>query len=223
MGSTRTRRMRRHGLGLGLAAIMALASGMAAAAPVAEVIGVVGEAQTGPAGQGKALALGDKLEPGADIRTGEKGRVRLRFIDGSTVVVSDRSVFRIERFEAAPGKPREASLLLNLGLIGQKVTPSAQGSWTVRTPSAVTAVRGTEFMVEVGAELDTAVDVQEGKVEVESVEAPDKPRAKGLRPPPSLLLPTSAGLRCNRGGDCQTPKAFNPDRVQRNLERLSGV
>lgn len=219
MGSKRAR----QASSLALLAGLAMLAVTATAAPVAEVIGLTGEARTGPVQQAKALALGDKLEPGTDIRTGEKGRVRLRFVDGSTVVISDRSVFRIERFEAAPGKPREASLLLSLGLIGQKVAPSAQGSWTVRTPSAVTAVRGTEFMVEVGAEQDTAVDVQEGKVEVESLDPPDKPRAKGLRPPPALLLPTSSGLRCHHGGDCQTPKDFAPSRVQRNLERLSGV
>jgi hypothetical protein len=197
---------------------------MAAAAPVAEVVGLSGEAHTGPAAQARALAVGDRLEPGADVRTGDKGRVRLRFVDGSTVVIGDRSVFRIEAFEGArDGKPRQASLLLQLGLIGQTVSPSRGGSWTVRTPSAVTAVRGTEFMVEVGADLDTSVDVQEGKVEIESVDAPDKPRAKSLRQPPILLQPSSPAMVCRRGGDCVFAKSFNPDRLKLKLERLAGV
>lgn len=201
-----------------------LPAAMAGAAPVAEVVGLSGEAQTGAGGQLRPLALGDRLEPGADVRTGDKGRVRLRFLDGSSVVVSDRSVFRIEGFEAAAGgRPRQASLLLELGLIGQKVAPSGGGSWTVRTPSAVTAVRGTEFMVEVAPDLNTSIDVLEGKVEVAPAEAADAPRAKGTAPAPIVLEPSSPALVCRRGGTCGVAKSFTPDRLQQKQDRLSGV
>lgn len=207
-----------------LAGSLLLPVALATAAPVAEVAGVSGDAQTGPAGQGRALAVGDKLEAGAEVRTGDKGRVRLRFVDGSNVVIGDRSVFRIEQFDGGtPAKPRQASLLLELGLIGQKVAPAAGGSWTVRTPSAVTAVRGTEFMVEVAPDLATSIDVQEGKVEIAPTDLPDQPRAKGARPAPVLMQPSSPAMVCRRGGECVVAKSFNPDRMKHKQDRLAGV
>ncbi|HLO93089.1 MAG TPA: FecR domain-containing protein, partial [Burkholderiaceae bacterium] len=108
------------------------------------VIGVVlvikGEAWA----DGQTLRPGDPLQAGVTLRTGQTGRLRLRFEDGSVLVLGDRSELRLERYEQPAGGARQASLWLQLGLIGQTVRPQSGGSWQVRTPSAVTAVRGTE-------------------------------------------------------------------------------
>ena len=214
--------------------VMALLSvGLAQAVPVAEVMAVVGEASRGPVTKPQVLAKGDLLDVGAELRTGAKGRVRLRFIDGSTVVLSDSTTFKIERFEAKPGTARDAALSLELGLMGQSVTKSDNGQWSVRTPSAVTAVRGTEFIVEVGADQGTDVQVQSGRVDVSAALAAlpgDVSQAKSvsLSPlatsaPPVQLLPSMAGVHCGADG-CVVPKAFGDDgKLKRRLERLSGV
>lgn len=193
----------------------------AAAQPVCEVLAVRGEAFVGA----RALAVGDKLERGAELRTGVQGRVRLRFVDGSTLVLSDATLLKIEQFEQASGQPRKAGLLLEMGLIGQKVTPSPGGSWQVRTPTAVTAVRGTEFIVEVDEDQATAVNVQSGQVSVEAVVAPSSSATRALRPPRSrvMLDDPQAGTRCSAVGGCSASSTWSPERVQRSQDRLAGV
>jgi hypothetical protein len=223
-----------------LPAMLLALPGWAMSAPVAEVMAVIGDASTGRVAQPRKLLKGDQLEVGAELRTGPKGRVRLRFIDGSTVVLSDNTQFRIERFEAGKGEPRDAALALELGLMGQTVTKSDKGQWSVRTPTAVTAVRGTEFVVEVGDDRGTDVQVQTGRVDVSAPPPPapppaasaasDAPQAKDFslplpEPPPVQLLPSMAGVHCSADG-CVVPKAFGDDgalRLKRRLARLTGV
>ena len=171
---------------------------------VCEVSALSGEAKSGE----RVLAKGDKLDVGASVVTGSKGRVRLRCVDGSSIVLGDATELRISEFRpAAGGQPRSAALLLTLGVMGQKVAPG--GSWEVRTPSAVTAVRGTEFFVEVSGEQGTAVHVAEGEV---AVEAP--PRTRGIAPRPVLLLNRrSNGTNCTLAG-CAVAANWAPERVQ---------
>jgi len=199
-----------------LAIALAACAAPALAAPVCEVVAVKGEANAA----GQALAVGQQLEVGVEIHTGA-GRVRLRFSDGSMLVVGDHSVLRVARFESGPDKPRDASLELDVGLIGQQVAKHPGGSWEVRTPTAVTAVRGTEFMVEVGDDLATAVNVQSGEVKVEAVQS----AAGGTRSlhPRSIvtLAHTDDGTSCSPTQGCSTVKTWTPDRVKAAQDRLA--
>jgi len=219
--------------------ILSLLGGAALAEPVCEVAALVGEVQVQDAAGTRSLRAGERLEPGAELRSGPQARVRLRFIDGSTLVLADRSQLRIERFVQGPGQPREAALLLQLGLIGQQVKPAAGGSWRVRTPTAVTAVRGTEFSVEVAADLATAVHVSSGAVAVEplaaeppiddgasapySSKAPSLGQLRGLRKPRLQLLQAARnGTRCDAQGQCSEAAAWSAERVQQIQQRLGG-
>ncbi|RTL41340.1 MAG: hypothetical protein EKK53_13660 [Burkholderiales bacterium] len=192
---------------------LALLSSVAAAQTACEVMAVSGDAQRA---DGKPLAVGDRLEVGTQLRTGVAGRVRLRFADGSVLVLADRSQLRIEAFQALAGQPRTAEFLLELGLVGQRVTPSAQGSWKVRTPTAVTAVRGTEFSVEVADDRATAVHVRTGEVEVE----PAGPQTRGIKPrQPVRLQQALNGTQCD-GSQCSAAAAWTTERLQRLEQRL---
>jgi len=193
-----------------------LLSSAAFAQQACEVMAVSGEAQRVDGG---ALAVGDKLAVGTALRTGTAGRVRLKFIDGSVLVLADRSQLRIEAFSAGGTQPRHAELLLELGLIGQRVNPSAGGSWKVRTPTAVTAVRGTEFSVEVGDDRATAVLVKTGAVDVEPV----GPQTRGIKPRyPVRLAKTNSGTRCD-ARDCTDVATWTADKVQRVEQRLGSL
>lgn len=204
-------------------ALCVLAAAVAARAePVCEVLAVKGEAQTLSAGAVRALAVGDKLEPGAELKTGAGGRVRLRFLDGSTVVVADSTVLKIARFEQGPTKPRDASLQLETGLIGQKVAPVSGGAWEVRTPTAVTAVRGTEFIVEVGGDLATAVNVQSGKVAVEALQSAAGGTTRSLRPRSIVVLEDAqSGTQCNPSSGCSKSAIWSGERIKRAQDRLT--
>ena len=195
---------------------LSLLSSVAFAQQACEVVSVSGEAQRA---DGKALVVGDKLDVGATLRTGATGRVRLKFVDGSVLVLADKSQLRIDAFSAAASQPRVAEFLLELGLIGQRVTPSASGSWKVRTPTAVTAVRGTEFSVEVGDDRVTAVHVKTGEVDVEPAAA----QTRGIKPRyPVRLEKKLNGTHCN-ANECVASMAWSAEKVQRVEQRLGSL
>lgn len=226
-----------------LMVVLLLAFGAAhAAEPVCTAASVQGQAQWQPVGGAlQPLKAGQGLQVGAELRTGDGGRVRLRCVDGSTLVLADRSQLQIEVFEPAVGStPRMASFMLSVGLLGQKVTPQPSGQeggrWQVRTPSAVTAVRGTEFMVEVARDQTTAVHVLSGSV---AVEAQDEEAAgaassaggvtksiqlRALRPPPSVVLDVAgATTRCDARSGCKAAAKAMGNDAQRLLSRLGGL
>lgn len=192
-----------------------LASGLSAAqAQVCEVAGLVGEARNGS----QALKVGSPVGVGDQVQTGAKSRLRLRCADGSSIVVAADSQLRIDAFEAADGKRQQARLFLQLGLIGQKVTPG--GGWNVRTPSAVTAVRGTEYAVEVGGAGATAVLMQSGSVEVQPVQAQTRSIGAAL---PMIALAGLMGTDCQVGKGCSNAAPWPAERVKATLDRLSGI
>lgn len=192
---------------------LALMGSAAWAQPACEVMSVVGEAAQA---DGRALVVGDRLAVGVTLRTGAAGRVRLTCVDGSVLVLADRSQLRIEAFTAGSGGPRAAELLLEMGLLGQRVAPVAGGQWRVRTPSAVTAVRGTAFSVEVADDRATAVHVKTGEVDVAPVGVP--PTA--VRP--VRLTPALNGTRCD-AKQCEPAKAWSAERVARVDQRLGAL
>lgn len=203
-------------LRLGLVFVFSLLSSAAFAQQACEVVAVSGEAQRA---DGRALAVGDRLDVGTTLRTGATGRIRLKFTDGSVLVLADKSQLRIEAFSAPANQPRAAEFLLEMGLVGQRVTPSAGGAWKVRTPTAVTAVRGTEFSVEVGDDRATAVHVKTGEVDVE----PAGPQTRGIKPRnPVRLQPTLNGTQCD-ATQCTAAIAWAAQRVQRVEQRLGSL
>jgi len=198
--------------------------------PVCEVAALQGRAELVGAG---LLKAGQGLSVGAQLKTGPKSRLRLRCVDGSSLVLADNSQLQIELFE--PGPARKASFLLSIGLLGQKVQPAAQPSesrWQVRTPSAVTAVRGTEFMVEVAKDQTTQVHVLTGVVAVESQEPPEQPggafaskgiKTRGIHPPESVLLDAAgASTRCGQAAGCSAAGNASASELKKLQDRLGG-
>ena len=201
---------------LTVALLSSLLCASAFAQQACEVVALSGEAQRV---DGKPLAVGDKLDVGTTLRTGAAGRVRLKFGDGSVLVLADRSQLRIEAYSASATKPREAEFMLELGLIGQKVSTIPGGAWKVRTPTAVTAVRGTEFIVEVGDDQATAVHVKTGEVDVEPIGA----QTRGIKPRyPVRLARSLNGTQCD-AKECTAPVAWGAERVQRVEQRLGSL
>lgn len=210
---------RRAGLALWLALCLAAP---AWAAPVGEVVALRGFASLVVDGVTRPLKLGGQVEPGWEIRTAKPGRVKLKFIDGSVMVIGDASRLKIERFQApAGGKGRDAGFFLDVGLVNQVVAPSPDGQWRMRTPSAVTAVRGTAFMVEVNPDKVTDVHIETGAVSVEPLR---KFRTRGeLDSPPLLLDQKYQGVSCDAKGRCSAPQSGQEARMRALHDRLSGV
>lgn len=186
----------------------ATASAQGTGPVIGEVLALKGEAWA----DGQPLRTGDRLQAGAALRTGPAGRLRLRFEDGSVLVMSDATELRLERWAGPSGGARQASVWLSLGLIGQTVRPQAGGAWQVRTPSAVTAVRGTEFLVEVDASQKTAVQVTSGAVAVDP--------AGGATGAGRLLDQPAQGTDCRIDAGCSEVKTWPQARVHALRDRL---
>ncbi|MBH9554344.1 FecR family protein [Inhella gelatinilytica] len=200
------------------ALVLALAVSNAMAAPsdppVCEVAALIGEAKVGSA----ALAVGHGLRVGDEIQTQAKSRLRLRCMDGSSLVLAENSHMRIESFNTEGMERKEARFFLRLGLVGQKV--SAGGAWTMRTPSAVTAVRGTEFAVDVPEEGKTSVLMQSGSVDVQPATAKTRSIVAAL---PVVALAGLLGTDCSSEKGCGQAATWGEARVKALLDRLSGV
>jgi hypothetical protein len=106
---------------------------------------------------------GEQLPPGTILDTGG-GRLLLRLSDGSEVLV--RAHTRLQILQPSLTDPSYFQLLL--GRIRALINKRTGGSvpFELGTPSAVIAVRGTQFEVEVNSRNFTEVDVEDGLVEV---------------------------------------------------------
>jgi|GEM_PF-2203224 len=106
---------------------------------------------------------GEQLPPGTILDTGS-GKLLLRLNDGSEVIV--RSHTRLQLQQPTLADPSYFQLLLGRirALINKRTGGAAP--FELGTPSAVIAVRGTEFDVEVNLRNVTEVDVVDGIVEV---------------------------------------------------------
>lgn len=112
--------------------------------------------------EGSPAQEGIPLEDGDRIETGEDGRAELSF-DGEGIVTVDPDT------DVAVSSLHQGrtELMLKAGALVSKLKTLLQGRrFAVRTPTAVAAVRGTEFGVEVEGD-DTHVGVfDEGRVSV---------------------------------------------------------
>lgn len=101
------------------------------------------------------------MAPGDKVHTGRGGRATVQFRDGSQVMLGPFAIFTVEA-----ETPRETTIFLEAGKLWAAVNKNARRRFSVRTPTAVAAVRGTEFSVEVRSERATAVEVFGGQVAV---------------------------------------------------------
>ena len=115
-----------------------------------------------PAAKGTPLAEGDKL------RTGRNGSCELLFKDGSFVRLDGDSEAAVEKLSAGAGsRDFSFSFLRGKALwMAFKLRQKTASKFLVRTPSAVCAVRGTDFSMLVSTGGETAVGLFDGEVAV---------------------------------------------------------
>ncbi len=106
---------------------------------------------------------GEQLPPGTILDTGS-GRLLLRLNDGSEVIVRAHTRLQVQQ----PSMTDPSYFQLLLGRIRALINKRTGGAmpFELGTPSAVIAVRGTQFDVEVNPRNVTEVDVVDGLVEV---------------------------------------------------------
>jgi hypothetical protein len=136
--------------GVALAACLATASALA---DVGQIKTAKGQVSVDRNGQTLPGAVGMLLEPADVLKTGADGSVGVTMRDNSLLSAGPNSILALDRFEfdatTSVGRfdadLRRGTLAVVSGRIA-KQTPQAM---TVRTPSAVLGVRGTDFLVSV--------------------------------------------------------------------------
>ena len=136
-----------------LVVLAALWAAVPARADVGQIKVATGQVSVDRKGQTLPGVVGLLLEADDVLRTGADGSVGITMRDNSLLSAGPNSILSLERFEFDPtsdegrfdARLRRGTLAVVSGRIAKK-TPQAM---TVRTPSAVLGVRGTEFVVSV--------------------------------------------------------------------------
>ncbi len=159
---------------------------------------------------GGRISLGDRLE------TGPESNVTVRFADQSLITLHARSSIRFDHLSAY-GETGMVDTRLHLieGRSDTRITPaSGPGSrFEIHTPSAISAVRGTEYRLSNRPQLQASTfEVLKGKV---AVSGEQKTR----------LLPASYGTRVEAGKPPLPPRKLLPsptiDPLPEKIEQLN--
>lgn len=104
-------------------------------------------------GQEMAAQVGMLLEPADVLRTGADGSVGITMRDNSLLSAGPNSILALERFEFDPttsdGRFDARLQRGTLAVVSGRIAKKSPQAMTVRTPSALLGVRGTEFVVSV--------------------------------------------------------------------------
>ncbi|PTQ88882.1 FecR domain-containing protein [Agitococcus lubricus] len=136
--------------GLLSAMVAAFVSGHALADVAGRVNFVSGEVSAVASdGSRRSLAKGDLVNSGERLETG-KGRLQIRFTDGSFLSLQPNTVFGLESYSYAKDKPEQGSLLFNFVRGGMRTVSGAIGkinraNYKVKTPVATIGIRGTGY------------------------------------------------------------------------------
>ncbi|HLX25265.1 MAG TPA: FecR family protein [Usitatibacter sp.] len=137
--------------------IIAAALAVAAPALAADNIGLVkvskGSVQIQRGSEKLPANVGASLQANDTIVTGADGSAGITFTDNSLVSVGPNSVFSIDKysFDSTTHQGEFAGNLKQgrLAAVSGKMVKQSPESMTIRTPSAIMGVRGTEFVVQV--------------------------------------------------------------------------
>lgn len=154
----------------------------------ARVLAVQGDATSG----GRPLAVGETLEGGAELRTGEGAFVTLLMPDESRLTLQPGSVVRLDKVQGFRGfDGQDTRVYLERGRVETSVMaqrgPAAR--YQIRTPTAVVGVRGTAFRV--------GSDLAAGSAQTEVTGGEVRMSASGAGP--ATALPAGFGVVAKAG------------------------
>ncbi|MDA8130561.1 MAG: FecR family protein [Elusimicrobia bacterium] len=180
------------------------------------------EVRSGPSAAWAPVSEPVRMEQGGEIRTGRDSKAAVMFSDGSRFMLGNNSQFAVEDTSR-----KRAGFKLMFGKLRAAVRGYFASRFEVRTPSAVCAVRGTEFDVEVARDGNTEMNVEEGLVEVNdskgkmAVVSSEERIKVGMD---GMSKPETVSLKDERAGDAARPMAVMRDtareRTRTMLEEL---
>lgn len=159
----------------------------------AKVLKINGQAQ----GNGVALQEGQQLVTGAVIEVAAGSFVTLQMDDGSILVVEPNTRARLDELRQLSTGSQRSSVHVDRGRVNVKAAPQTKpgARFEVTTPSATTAVRGTQFRVGEGQDKTTVVEVSGGRVHVAASKTDKRKKDAGVVVPAgegSIVAPGAA-------------------------------
>lgn len=151
------------------ALMIAFGAGQALAqTKIADVVALKGTTFVTSGGKTQALALGGALYQGDQLHAPQGCGAKIRFTDGSTLAIGENSIITVHTY-TQQGTGRTAIFEMISGIFRAVVAPlSGDSVFAVRTPTAVAAVRSTDWMLAARADL-TEVFVGDGAVAVRNL------------------------------------------------------
>lgn len=138
------------GRGLPLIAAVCLAA-TASAAEIGRIKVAKGDVTITREGRQLPGAIGTRLQTGDVVRTGPDGSVGITMDDDSLLSTGPSSVLSLDQYVFDPttnqGKLDTTLNKGTLAVISGRIAKQSPDAMTVRTPTAVLGVRGTEFVV----------------------------------------------------------------------------
>jgi len=139
------------------ALIAAFALGLAVSATAAEIGQIkVSKGQVSIERDGRVLPgnVGVRLETSDVLKTGPDGSVGVTMSDDSLLSAGPNSILSLDRYDFDPVTHKgvfDAGLRKgSLAVISGHIAKQAPDAMTVRTPTSILGVRGTEFVVSAG-------------------------------------------------------------------------
>lgn len=136
-----------------LLALVVCVAGSAGAAEIGQIKVAKGEVTIERDGHAIPASVGAWLQASDIVRTGEDGSVGITMGDDSLLSAGPNSVLSLDRYVFDPTtRQGRFDATLNKGslaVISGKIAKQSPDAMTVRTPTAILGVRGTEFVVSV--------------------------------------------------------------------------
>ncbi|MGQ0730894.1 FecR domain-containing protein [Acidovorax sp.] len=169
-------------------------------------------AQARGSGTPAPIATGSTLEEGTELKVGPESFVAVQLADGTVVRVQAQSELQLRQLRRRGRAGSVQSVLeMHKGGVESTVPPSAEPlrRMEIRTPLAVTSVRGTQFSVALADSGQTTASVEHGSVAVQSRRDTDSEPGAALKAPTALLAP-GQGLAVATDGKVGAPRPLLP-------------
>ncbi|NOX88315.1 MAG: FecR domain-containing protein [Calditrichaeota bacterium] len=165
--------------------------------------------------QWQKIRFNQNIYEGDRIRTSLNARVELAMPDGSVIKINENTMFDVKEIKTPENdRSDRMSFTLWVGSIFakfQKIVEQRQ-SRTVESPSAVVAVRGTEFDMTVDQKQTTTVRVYEGRVAIRSKQVAGE-----------VLVGTNQQSKVEPGKPPTPPAPFKSEEEKKTEEAAQGV
>jgi hypothetical protein len=137
-----------------LVILLAFTASLADAADIGRVKIAKGTVTIERAGQSIPAEVGTRLQTSDVVTTGPDGAVGITMTDDSLLSAGPNSVLALDRFDfddvTSAGRFDASLRKGTLAVVSGRLAKQSRDAMTVRTPSAVLGVRGTEFVISAG-------------------------------------------------------------------------